>query len=445
MKDEERTLSNDARTAVSINDEELLYKFQRIIKMTSKVKMDAVADVLGLSSKDLFSKLVQWSEHLPFKIDVDMIVVDDTAKLTSALDKQFAAWDEGEMGKGTGSTTPTAAPFKAYAGTEPYIFASYAHADKDGVYPEIARLNGMGFRIWYDEGIAPSRPWAREIAEAIDKCTFFLVFISPAAVTSEYVNREITYAIDNRKHYLAIFLRETRLSKELAFLLNVRQHVFKYQLADPAFIQALVTTLPPDCKTRERVKIPLKSQDEKPEVLNEEVLTSLDSLDEEFKQLKRDIMLHERKPQKINAPPESPNVDLERVKKDIEIERQKQRLENQEAEKQGRAMDIFLKRAPSFSNPQPKEVDEKPSLSEGQVRCSGCGGIVLLQPYCNKCGTQLGGKGTPPSKKDKHAKKILSPSIDESVKYVDQSIAPKGRIYSYYIGGRNWTIHPGGS
>ena len=39
-------------------------------------------------------------------------------------------------------------PFLAYKGEEPYIFASYAHAE---VYPELTRLRDAGFNVWYKE------------------------------------------------------------------------------------------------------------------------------------------------------------------------------------------------------------------------------------------------------------------------------------------------------
>ncbi len=42
-------------------------------------------------------------------------------------------------------------PFLAYKGEEPYIFASYAHADAPKVYPELTRLRDAGFNVWYKE------------------------------------------------------------------------------------------------------------------------------------------------------------------------------------------------------------------------------------------------------------------------------------------------------
>ena len=66
-------------------------------------------------------------------------------------------------------------PYPAYRGSEPYVFVSYAHDDKDQVFPEIRRFNEAGFRVWYDEAISPGSEWSDEIAEALSKCTVVVV------------------------------------------------------------------------------------------------------------------------------------------------------------------------------------------------------------------------------------------------------------------------------
>jgi hypothetical protein len=93
-------------------------------------------------------------------------------------------------------------PFQAYRGDEPYIFVSYAHADKALVYPEIKALHERGCRIWYDEGMRPAHSWSEEIAHAIGGCAFFIVFMTPDAAKSQYVRKEIEFAVDERKEYL---------------------------------------------------------------------------------------------------------------------------------------------------------------------------------------------------------------------------------------------------
>ncbi len=80
-------------------DDELLQKFQKIIKITSRIKKSELADALDLSDKDLILKLGEWGEKFSIKINDDTIIVDDIEKFTAALDQQFAAWGDMEKNK----------------------------------------------------------------------------------------------------------------------------------------------------------------------------------------------------------------------------------------------------------------------------------------------------------------------------------------------------------
>ena len=44
-------------------------------------------------------------------------------------------------------------PFESYSGEGPYIFVSYAHADKIPVYQSMREFRDAGVNMWYDEGI----------------------------------------------------------------------------------------------------------------------------------------------------------------------------------------------------------------------------------------------------------------------------------------------------
>ena len=74
--------------------------------------------------------------------------------------------------------------FKAYKGSEPYIFISYAHKDSGDVYPAISALHAKGERIWYDEGIEAGKDFAEQLGVHIENCALFLLFVSPASASS---------------------------------------------------------------------------------------------------------------------------------------------------------------------------------------------------------------------------------------------------------------------
>ena len=42
---------------------------------------------------------MEWGEKIPFKIDDDMIVVDDLAEFTASLDRHFSSWNKNEFSK----------------------------------------------------------------------------------------------------------------------------------------------------------------------------------------------------------------------------------------------------------------------------------------------------------------------------------------------------------
>lgn len=141
-------------------------------------------------------------------------------------------------------------PFEAYQGDDPYVFISYAHKDAEKIYPLIRWLDSEGYRIWYDEGIDPGNEWPDEIANALDHCTYFIVFISPNAVVSKNVRNEINYAINDDKPFLAIHIDETELPGGLKLRISDIQAVMKYRMHDRLFQRKIQKTLPDLLKKR---------------------------------------------------------------------------------------------------------------------------------------------------------------------------------------------------
>ncbi len=87
-------------------------------------------------------------------------------------------------------------PGSAYGGSEPFVFISYAHADRDKVYPEIEWMQQNGLHVWWDEGISPGAEWTDTLAERIQNCTHFIYFLTPASIESEHCRRELNFAIE---------------------------------------------------------------------------------------------------------------------------------------------------------------------------------------------------------------------------------------------------------
>jgi hypothetical protein len=134
--------------------------------------------------------------------------------------------------------------FEVYKGDKPYIFVSYSHKDKVYVYPEIERLHRFGYRIWYDEGIVPGTEFPRELQNAIEGSSYFLVFISKNAVKSKNVRNEINFALKREKNFLPIYIEDTQLDEGLDLQMITIKEIKKYELSQKQYIQRIIKVLP---------------------------------------------------------------------------------------------------------------------------------------------------------------------------------------------------------
>ncbi|MFX1596152.1 MAG: toll/interleukin-1 receptor domain-containing protein, partial [Promethearchaeota archaeon] len=136
-------------------------------------------------------------------------------------------------------------PFKAYEGDESFVFASYSHTDRLQVYPIIDYLNRTGINIWYDEGIPISEDWKKSIVDNLERCSAFLVFISPHIIDSEYVRKEISFALKKKKPFFSVYLKETHLPSKLEFEIGDIQFMKKYLMPETEFYNKLNRMLDP--------------------------------------------------------------------------------------------------------------------------------------------------------------------------------------------------------
>ena len=141
-------------------------------------------------------------------------------------------------------------PCEAYIGDEPFIFVSYSHKDGHLVFDEILRLDAGGYRIWYDEGIDPGNEWPDEIAAAINRSAFFLVYITANAVDSANVRNEINFALNRHKPFLAIHLTQTDLTPGLEMRMGDIQAVLRYRMNADHYYRKIEKSLPKELKRK---------------------------------------------------------------------------------------------------------------------------------------------------------------------------------------------------
>lgn len=124
--------------------------------------------------------------------------------------------------------------FTPYEGHKPYIFVSYAHKDSHLVFPILEELDRRGYRVWYDDGIAPGSEWPENIAQHLDGCSLTLAFISPHSIASANCRREVTFALSKRKNFLGIVLEPTEMSLGMEMQLSAQQCIMKYTYSTDA-------------------------------------------------------------------------------------------------------------------------------------------------------------------------------------------------------------------
>lgn len=111
--------------------------------------------------------------------------------------------------------------------TEPYIFISYSHKDKEEVFKTIALMKEVGFSIWHDEGIDPGTEWDENIDWHVQHCGYMVAFLSHNYFDSDNCKDELKYARDLGKHILLVYLENVQLPPGIALRLNRSQAIFK--------------------------------------------------------------------------------------------------------------------------------------------------------------------------------------------------------------------------
>jgi len=119
----------------------------------------------------------------------------------------------------------------AYRGDEPYAFVAYSHRDADSVHDEIRQLAAQGYRAYYDDGIHPGQRWREEIADAIDGARIFVFFVTPHSVVSDDCLRELNYALELGKPFLAVHLVPTVLPGGVRLAISDRQAINAFELS----------------------------------------------------------------------------------------------------------------------------------------------------------------------------------------------------------------------
>ena len=108
----------------------------------------------------------------------------------------------------------------------PYVFISYASADRERVLPIVDRLEAAGVQTWIDrDGIHGGANYAHMINDAVEGAAVVLLLASPASLSSRNVKQELALGWRYEKAYVPLLLDAVSIPGELAYWLEGSQWI----------------------------------------------------------------------------------------------------------------------------------------------------------------------------------------------------------------------------
>jgi len=81
------------------------------------------------------------------------------------------------------------------------VFLSHSHHDERLTVRIAEKLRGHGIAVWYSKRhIVGAQQWIDQIGLALKRCDWFVVVLTPDAVDSMWVKRELGAALIDRKY-----------------------------------------------------------------------------------------------------------------------------------------------------------------------------------------------------------------------------------------------------
>jgi hypothetical protein len=108
------------------------------------------------------------------------------------------------------------------------VFLSHSSQDREmaGRVAEMLRTHGVP--VWFSQAnIVGAQQWHDEIGAALERCDWFVVVLSPDAILSKWVKRELLFALENDRYINRIIPIQFRACdfKQLSWTLTQFQMV----------------------------------------------------------------------------------------------------------------------------------------------------------------------------------------------------------------------------
>jgi hypothetical protein len=81
------------------------------------------------------------------------------------------------------------------------VFLSHSDQDREMASRIAEMLRAHGVPVWFSQAnIVGAQQWHDEIGAALGRCDWFVVLLSPNAVASKWVKRELLFALENDRY-----------------------------------------------------------------------------------------------------------------------------------------------------------------------------------------------------------------------------------------------------
>ncbi len=116
--------------------------------------------------------------------------------------------------------------------SQPFVFVSYARADREEVQAVVLALHELGIDTWVDsDNLSAGELWAESIDKALHNANAVIAFISPASAKSEWMLSELNQAASSGAKIIPVMLQPTPVANVHPFLLAL--HYIDYSKFSP--------------------------------------------------------------------------------------------------------------------------------------------------------------------------------------------------------------------
>jgi TolB-like protein/Flp pilus assembly protein TadD len=124
------------------------------------------------------------------------------------------------------------------------VFLSYSRDDKARVLDLAGKLRAAGVDIWIDQGgIDGAALWGESIVRALEGAKVLLLMVSPSAVSSHNVAKEVMLTSERKGAILPVHLEQTTIPLSLKYPLAGIQHIEFYHGDPDENLQAILHSL----------------------------------------------------------------------------------------------------------------------------------------------------------------------------------------------------------